>query len=206
MAGVGFKPSAKHSREEEEAEVNLLPMMNIVCSLIALLMGVAQMTDISMLEYLPPAEAAQMDDSGAPPSEKPRWNNDATIDLLINVTATGFQVSAFGKNEPGPYFFEIPRIPGGDYDFKTLNERLGQFKDREVGEPLGIDSTMNDISGKMDVYAVYRYKDGREISITALDKTDFQTVIRTMDACHQYTSASGEKKELFPVAMLKQFQ
>ncbi len=206
MAGVGFKPSAKRTRESEEVEVNLLPMMNIVCSLIALLMGVAQMADITMLEYLPPAEAAEADNSGAPPAEKPRWNNDATIDVLVNVAATGFQVSLFGKNEPGPYFFEIPRIPGGDYDFKTLNQRLAEAKQREVGDPIGIDSTMNDLSGKMDVYAVYRYKDGREVSITALDKTDFQTVIHTMDACHEYTSASGEKKELFPVAMLKQFQ
>jgi len=188
-----------------DADINLLPMMNIVCSLIALLMGVAQMTQISMLEYLPPAEAAVSEGSDAPPAEAPRWNNDATIDLLVNIGPNGFQVSLFGKNEPGPYFFEVPKAPGGEYDYATLNSRLAEVKTREVGEPLGIDSTKNEITGKMDVYTVYRYRDGRDVSITALGNTPFQTVVHTMDACRNQT-VNGEIKEMFPVAMMKQFQ
>jgi biopolymer transport protein ExbD len=204
---VAFKPSARRTREEEEADVNLLPMMNIVCSLIALLMGCAQMTEISMLEYLPPAEAAEVEDSGSEPAaeQKKNWNNDATIDLLINIAATGYQVSLFGKNEPGPYFFEIPVLPGGEYDYKTLSARLAQVKETEVGAALGIDSVLNETTGKQDVFEVFRYKDGREVSITALGQTPFQIVVHTMDACRQQT-VNGEKKELFPVAMLKQFQ
>jgi len=202
---VAFKPSLKRKREEVDTEINLLPMMNIVCSLIALLMGVAQMAETSMMEYLPPAEAVAVDDDSAPPAEAPKWNNDATIDAMVNITATGFQVSLFGKTEPGPYFFEIPISPDGTYDFKGLTQRLGEAKQREVGDPIGIDSVMNDNTGKMDVFAVYRYRDGREVSITALGTTNFQTIVKTMDACRRMT-VNGEDKELFPVAMLKQFQ
>jgi len=202
---VAFKPSLKRKREEVDTEINLLPMMNIVCSLIALLMGVAQMAETSLLEYLPPAEAVAVDDDSAPPAEANKWNNDATIDAMVNIAATGFQVSLFGKTEPGPYFFEIPMTPEGAYDFQGLNARLGEAKQREVGEAIGIDSVMNDNSGKMDVFAVYRYRDGREISITALGTTDFQTIVKTMDACRK-TTLNGEDKELFPVALLKQFQ
>jgi hypothetical protein len=202
---VAFKPSLKRKREEEEADVNLMPMMNIVCALIALLMGTAQMTQISMLEYLPPAEAAEAEDSGAPPTEAPKWNNDATIDLLVNIGGTGYQVSLFGKTEPGPYFFEIPRLPDGEYDFATLTSRLAQVKETEVGTPLGIDSVMNENTKKMDVFEVFRYRDGREVSITAVGDTPFQTVVHTMDACRG-TTIDGTFKELFPVAMLKQFQ
>ncbi len=201
---MAFKPSQKHTREEEEADVNLMPMMNIVCSLIALLMGTAQMTEISMLEYLPPAEAAGVEDSGGPPSEAPKWNNDATIDLLVNISATGFQVSLFGKTEPGPYFFEVPNLPGSP-DYQTLSNRLAQVKEQEVGAPLGIDSVLNENTGRMDVFEVFRYRDGREVSITALGQTPFQVVVATMDACRQ-VKIDTLSKELFPVAMLKQFQ
>lgn len=178
-------------------------MMNIICSLIALLMGVAQFTDISLLEYLPPAEAA-VDDSSTPAAEKPRWNNDATIDALVNITPTGFQVSLFGKMDPGPYFFEVPKGPEG-YDFKGLKARLAQAHDKEIGDPIGVDSAMNDNTGRMESFNVYRYRDAREISITAPGTTDFQTIVQTMDACHDYES-NGTRKELFPTAMLKQFQ
>lgn len=202
---MAFKPSLKRKREEVDTEINLLPMMNIVCSLIALLMGVAQMAQTSLIEYLPPAEAVAYDDEDAPPAEAPKWNNDATIDVLINIAASGFQVSLFGKTEPGPYFFEVPNLPDGAYDFKTLNARLGEAKVKEVGDPIGIDSVMNDNTGKMDVFSVYRYRDGREVSITALGTTNFQTIVTTMDICRKMT-VNGEEKELFPVAMLKQFQ
>jgi biopolymer transport protein ExbD len=202
---VAFKPSDKRKREEEEADINLLPMMNIVCSLIALLMGCAQMTEVSMVEYLPPAEAVAVDDANAPPAEANKWNNDATIDLLVNITQSGFQVSLFGKVEPGPYFFEIPLQPDGSYDYKTLTFRLAGVKQSQVGAPLGIDSVLNETTGKMDVFTVYRYSDGREVSITALGNTPFQLVVHVMDACKSY-EANGVEQELFPVALLKQFQ
>lgn len=202
---MAFKPSLKRKREEEEADVNLMPMMNIVCSLIALLMGTAQMTEISMLEYLPPAEAAEAEDSGAPPAEAPKWNNDATIDLLVNIGEPGFQVSLFGKTEPGPYFFEVPKLPDGNYDFHTLTVRLTQVKDQEIGSPLGIDSVLNENTKKMDSFEVFRYKDGREISLTALGDTPFQVVVHTMDACRG-TTVDSVYKELFPVAKLQTFQ
>jgi len=202
---VAFKPSQKRKREEEEVEINLLPMMNIVCSLICLLLGVAQLTSISMLEYLPPAEEVISDDMSAPAAEASKWNNDATIDLLVNIASSSFQVSMFGHLEPGPYFYEIPNLSDGRYDYAALSDSLAAFKEREVGSPIGIDSLENESSGKMDVFPVYRYRDGREVSITAMGDTPFQIVVTAMDAARNKV-VNGEAQELFPVALLKQFQ
>ena len=203
---MAFKPSQRRRREEEVVDINLLPMMNIVCSLIVLLLGVANLASIAMLEYLPPAADVESTDDSAAPVEASKWNNDATINLLVNIAETGFQVSLFGHTDPGPYYFEILRLPDGHYDFETLTKRLGEIETNEIGGALGMDSTLNDATGKMIVYSVYRYRDGNEVSITALGATQFQTVVSAMDACRHKKNSDGTSEELFPVAMLKQFQ
>jgi len=201
---VAFKPSLKKKREPESTELNLLPVMNLIIVLIPLLLSVAKLTEMALLEYLPPAEAAE--GAGAAPEEGGGSGGEQTnLSLLVNLAETGLQVSMFNKVDPGPYFFEIPLKPDGSYDFETFNARLWDIKQREVGAPIGVDSLVNEKTGRYDVFPVYKYKDGREISITAVGKTPFQVVVNAMDVC-RYRSIDGEKQELFPVTLLKQFQ
>lgn len=201
---MAFKPSDKKKVETESTELNLLPVMNLIIVLIPLLLSVAKLSSMAMLEYLPPAEAAEAAEAGAPPSEG-SGGNETTLNLLVNIAETGLQVSMYNKVEPGPHFFEIPIKGDGSYDFEALNSRLWQVKQSEVGSKLGVDSVMNEMTGKMESFPVYRVKDGREVSITAISKTPFQVVISAMDACRKYES-DGKAEELFPVALLKQFQ
>jgi len=201
---VAFKPSDKKKVEAQSTDLNLLPVMNLIICLIPLLLSVAKLSSMAMLEYLPPAEATESA-AGESPLAEGGGETPATLQLLVNVTETGFQVSMYGKIEPGQYFFEIPLLPDGQYDFAALNKRLEEVKRREVGVATGIDSVMNDKTGKMDVFPTFRVKDGREVSITALGKTPFQIIVNTMDACRKY-DAGGEETELFPIALLKQFQ
>lgn len=201
---MAFKPSDKKKLEAESTDLNLLPVMNLIICLIPLLLSVAKLSTMAMLEYLPPAEAAEAGEAGAPPSEG-AGGSETMLNLLVNISETGLQVSMFGKVEEGPFFFIVPQLPDGAYDFGTLNARLREIKQREVGSPTGLDSSLNEISGKMEVYPTYRVKDGREVSITAMGRTPFQTVINTMDACRKY-EADGQVEELFPVAVLKQGQ
>ncbi len=201
---MAFKPSLRKKREAESTELNLLPVMNLIIVLIPMLLSVAKLTEMALLEYLPPAEAAE--GVGAAPEEGGGGGGEkANLNLLVNLAETGLQVSMFGKVEPGPYFFEIPLKPNGEYDFETLNARLWEIKQREVGAPIGVDSLVNEKTGKFDVFPVYKYQDGREISITALGKTPFQTIVNAMDAC-RIRLVDGEKQELFPITLLKQFQ
>lgn len=200
---MAFKPSDKKKVDVEDTELNLLPVMNLIIVLIPLLLSVAKLSSMAMLEYLPPAESAEVADAGAPPSEG-GGEEKQNLQLIINVAETGFQVSMFGKIEPGPYFFEVP-LQSGAYDFESLNRRLWEVKQREVGSPTGLDSAMNDKTGRMEVFPTYRVKDGREVSITAIAKTPFQVVVNTMDAARKFKDGE-EEKELFPIALLKQFQ
>jgi len=202
---VAFKPSLKKKREPESTELNLLPVMNLIIVLIPMLLSVAKLTQMALLEYLPPAEAAEAEDAGAPPQEQGAGDKPTTLSLLVNIAESGLQVSMFNKVEPGPYFFEIPLKPDGEYDYATLTQRLYEVKEREVGSPVGADSVLNDKTGRYDVFPTYRVKDGREVSITAIGRTSFQNVVRVMDACRNITFA-GEMQELFPITILKQFQ
>ncbi|MFN3821062.1 MAG: hypothetical protein ACK4OO_01910 [bacterium] len=198
---MAFKPSLKKKRELGGPEVNLLPVMNLIIVLIPMLLSVAKLTELALLEYLPPAEASEAEEMGAPGGEV-GGKTEQRLNLLVNLMESGIQVSMYGKVEPGPYFFEIPLTPEGDYDWETLNRRLWEVKKNEVGDPIGIDSVKNEITGRWENFPVYRVKDGREVSIVALDTVRFQTVLHAMDACRLRVE-NGEIKELFPIAILK---
>lgn len=199
---MAFKPSLRKKRPAGGVEINLLPVMNLIIILIPLLLSVAKLTELALMEYLPPAEAAEAEEMGAPAGEEKGGTGEQRLNLLVNLSQSGIQVSMYGKVEPGPYFFEIPLLPDGSYDWETLNQRLWEVKQREVGEPIGVDSIRNESTGVWEKFPVYRVKDGREVSIVAIDTARFQTILQAMDAC-RIIRVNGELKELFPVAILK---
>ena len=202
---MAFKPSKRRSRQEEDADLNILPVMNLVMVLIPLLLSVAQLSEIALLEYLPPAEAAEAPEAGAAPSEEPgKAGEEARLSLVINLADSSIQISMYNKVQPGPYFYEIPQLEDHTYDWETLKDSLWSIKEREVGPQLGIDSTQNE-SDQWEYYPTFKVKDGREVSITAKGETPFQLIVNTMDVC-QYYKVEEEKREMFPVAVLKQFE
>lgn len=176
--------------------------MNLMVVLIPLLLSAAKFTELALLEYLPPAESADVEPA---PEPSGGGSGEKTLNLVLNLIETGVQVSMYQKNDPGPFFFEIPRGGDGDYDWIALKDSLWSIKQREVGDPIGIDSLENERTQRWEKFPIYKVKDGREISITALGATKFQTITRVMDAC-RYIDVTGNRRELFPVTMLKQFQ
>ncbi len=202
---MAFKPSQRRSREEEDTELNITPIMNLMVVLIPLLLSVAQLTEIALLEYLPPAEAAEAPDAGSAPEEPgQKGGEEARLSLVINLTESNIQVSMFNKVKPGPHFYEIPLLPEGTYDWKALNDSLWSVKQREVGPQLGLDSTENEF-GEWEYFPRFKFLDGRELSITARGETPFQLIVAAMDVC-RFHKEDGEKRELFPVTVLKQFE
>ncbi len=201
---MAFKPSQKRSRDEDDTELNITPIMNLMVVLIPLLLSASKFTELALLEYLPPAEAAPAESAGAPPSESGGDKIDK-ISLLLNLVDTGVQVSIFESVEEGPNFYEIPRIANGAYDWDTLKDSLWSIKQTHVGEPIGTEDVTNELTGEVTQISKYRVIDGEEASITAVATTTFQTVIKVMDAC-RYKTVENEQKTLFPLTVLKQFQ
>ncbi len=202
---MAYQPSQKRKREEEDIELNITPIMNLMVVLIPLLLSAAQLTELSLLEYLPPAESATAEDAGAPAEEPKGGGKTDKLSLLVNIAEEGIQVSMFQTVEEGKFFYEIPKKVDGSYNWETLNDSLWSIKQNIVGEPIGTEKVQDEITGEMKEVPKYKFKDGEEVSITAMGVTPFQIIVEAMDKC-KYRVENKEIKPMFPVAMLKQFQ
>ena len=201
-------PSLRRTRPQGSTELNLTPIMNLMVVLIPLLLSVAEFTKLALLEYMPPAEAAE--DSGGSGEDENMNSSDEEKDvylrLLVNLTKNDtIQVSMYGKLQEGEHFYEIPATPEGVYNLPALRDSLYSIKLREVGPPTGKDSVFNEDTQQYEIFNTFKVKDGREVSITAEGRVPFQTIVNLMDVC-RYKEVEGEKKELFPLTLLKQFQ
>lgn len=105
--------------EEEAGELNLVPYMDIVTNIIIFLLAsvVNQVALGNINVSSPTIQAGSGSASDEPPPEKPPLN------LTITVGATGYIVGASGGVLPA-----IPKLPNGQYDYKTLTAKLKEIK------------------------------------------------------------------------------
>ena len=108
--------------EEEAGELNLVPYMDIVTNIIIfLLASVVNQVALTNINVSVPTISAG---GGAatdepPPPEKPPLN------LTVSVGASGFTVAASGGVLP-----LIPKLPNGQYDYKSLTVKLQGDQER----------------------------------------------------------------------------
>ena len=105
--------------EEEAGELNLVPYMDIVTNIIIFLLAsvVNQVALGNINVSSPTISAGGGEGSNEPPPEKPPLN------LTITVGASGYVVAASGGVLPA-----IPKMPNGQYDYKTLTTKLREIK------------------------------------------------------------------------------
>jgi biopolymer transport protein TolR len=105
--------------EEEAGELNLVPYMDIVTNIIIFLLAsvVNQVALGNINVSVPTLSAGAGANPDEPPPEKPPLN------LTVSVGATGFIVAASGGVLP-----VIPKLPTGQYDYKSLNAKLKEIK------------------------------------------------------------------------------
>src|SRR3954454_4326166 len=105
--------------EEEAGELNLVPYMDIVTNIIifplAWVVNQVALTNINV--SVPTISAGGGAASDEPPPEKPPLN------LTVSVGSSGFTVAASGGVLP-----LIPKLPTGQYDFKSLTVKLKEIK------------------------------------------------------------------------------
>ena len=103
--------------EEETAEINLVPYMDIVTNIIIfLLASVVQQVPMGNINTSLPTLSTG-GSSAEPEPETPPLN------LTVTVAANGFIVGGSGAVIP-----PIPKLPNGQYDFEGLNNKLIEIK------------------------------------------------------------------------------
>lgn len=201
------KPSSRRKQEAVGGDLNLTPIMNLMVVLIPMLIRVASFTELALLQYMPPAEAEDsgdrdsQDEKDKPPDEEKISNLDLTVNLFDNNV---IQVTIFNTTELGDKFYEIPGS-AGFYNMKALQDSLYSIKKNIVGESTGMDSTWADEADSTKgwvTFQTYKYKDGRDVKLMAVDVTPFQTIIKAMDALLFIELDNSEKYELFPQIIL----
>src|SRR3954447_22345133 len=105
--------------EEEAGELNLVPYMDIVTNIIIFLLAsvVNQVSLANINASLPSLSAGGPSQNREEPPPKPPLN------LTVSVGASGFTLAAAGGVLP-----IVPKLPNGQYDFKTLTAKLKEIK------------------------------------------------------------------------------
>ena len=119
MAGAGPQPHTKGGKKALDAEINLVPFIDLLSCCISFLLITAVWTQIAGL---------QVASSGGPP--EPQQKQEQTVDLKLLLTEKGYQLTMPGAA------VEIPKVTstGGQaaFDRRTLVEKLKTLK---VGLP-----------------------------------------------------------------------
>jgi biopolymer transport protein TolR len=105
--------------EEEVGELNLVPYMDIVTNIIIFLLAsmINQVSLANINVSVPSISGGASAANDEPPPEKPPLN------LTVSVGASGFTVAASGGVLP-----IIPKLPTGQYDYKSLAVKLREIK------------------------------------------------------------------------------
>lgn len=111
MAGAAPQEhTGKGGKKSLDAEINLVPFIDLLSCCISFLLITAVWTQIAGL---------QVASSGGPPEQQ---KQESTIDVRLLLGEKGYQLSMAGAN------IDIPRMNGGAYDKKTLSEKLKTLK------------------------------------------------------------------------------
>ena len=117
MAAAAPQPHTKSGKKALDAEINLVPFIDLLSCCISFLLITAVWTQIAGL---------QVASSGGPP--EPQQRQEQTIDLKLLLTEKGYTIST----PEGA--LEIPKVvvAGGQaaYDRRTLTEKLKTIKTR----------------------------------------------------------------------------
>ena len=114
MAGAAPQPHTKGGKKALDAEINLVPFIDLLSCCISFLLITAVWTQIAGL---------QVASSGGPPDQQ---KQESTIDVKLLLTEKGYSLTMAGAA------IDIPKVNGKDgspaYDRKTLGEKLKTLK------------------------------------------------------------------------------
>jgi biopolymer transport protein TolR len=114
MAGAAPQPAGKGGKKSLDAELNLVPFIDLLSCCISFLLITAVWTQIAGL---------QVASSGGPPDQQQKQDN--TVDVKLMLSDKGYALTMGGAN------IDIPKVNkdgAQDFDRKTLAEKLKTLK------------------------------------------------------------------------------
>jgi biopolymer transport protein ExbB/TolQ/biopolymer transport protein ExbD len=191
-----YRVSDRRLREEVETDPDMTPFMNLMVVLIPLLLSQSEFVKLGMIELKLP-ESTQGGGGGGDGESK----NEVKLDLGIAVTAKGFNLYHYFKQDTAKsQGVEIP-MKNGEYDLETLNKKLAIVKQKALFEIIkSVKSDLDPNTPIEKLYAMYTHNhlesvsflnDHESLKIVAEDKIKYQVVISVMDAARGFKTDAG---------------
>ncbi len=187
--------------EEEIADADVTPMLNLMVILIPVLLTSSEFVQIGAIELKLP-EAAQ--GAGGAAASVPQ---DAKLDLGVVITSKGFTVFNYFKAEdktakPAAPEGPLPDIPlkNGLYDIDALGVKLAEVKKKVLVEI--IKNSLPSAAAEASLFKLYKayltqdfssgpFADHENVKIVAEDKIKYETVVSVMDAARGLRTPEG---------------
>jgi len=190
----------RRSGEEEAADTDVTPMLNLMVMLIPLLLTSSEFVKIGAIELKLPETAQGGGGGGGGNTEL----QEQKLDVGIVVTSKGFNVFSYFKTDSSKTQPDQPDIPlvKGEYDFNELNVKLAEIKRKALLELLK--ANFGDaIPDGADLFQLYRayskrnltgskvFPDHESVKIVAEEKIKYKTVVAVMDAARGTHTPNG---------------
>jgi biopolymer transport protein ExbD len=178
------KPSERRHGEEPDNDLNLIPMMNLICLLIPFLLLSAEFIKIAVINVSSP----QLGGGPSVTSQQKEKEEKQPLNLTIAITDQGFTIAGSGAvlgaedSGGGPTIALKERYDKDlrknvmDYDYPALTKKLDDIK------KIAPDETQVILSAEPDI--------------------EYNVLIKTMDASRETKDEEGGVKFLFPDVVL----
>jgi biopolymer transport protein ExbB/TolQ/biopolymer transport protein ExbD len=189
---------SRHS-EEEAADTDVTPMLNLMVMLIPFLLTSSEFVKIGAIELKLP-EASQQGGGGG--GGEPELQNQK-LDVGVVVTSKGFTLFNYFKGQEVQSPSTEPDIPlvNGEYNYVELNAKLAEVKRKTLLEILK--ANVGAVPENANLYQLFRayskqdlsvnsvFLDHESIKIVAEEKIKYETVVKVMDAARGTRTPDG---------------
>jgi biopolymer transport protein ExbD len=200
------KTLVRRSREEEEAaDTDVTPMLNLMVMLIPFLLTSSEFVKIGAIELkLPESQAQGLEEGEGDPTEQ----QEAKLDVGIVITAKGFTIYDYfrqeGKDTAAESAEKKPDIPlvNGSYDYTALNSRLADIKKKALAAILkpAIPQLVDTASlyqlakayASTDFKGNKTFPDHENIKVVAEEQIKYEVVVKVMDAARGIRTPDGD--------------
>jgi biopolymer transport protein ExbB len=196
----GLASIGRRREEEEPADIELTPMLNLMVMLIPFLLSSSEFVKIGAIEMkLPEASASGGGGEGGGVEE------GAKLDLGLVITSKGFSIYHYFRTDSAaaPAAGKESDIPfkNGDYDFDELSKKLADVKHKALEQIVKpYTAGVSAATPLYDLYAAFQkippgplgaFEDHESVKIVAEEKIKYKVVVAVMDAARGIRTPEG---------------
>jgi biopolymer transport protein ExbB/TolQ/biopolymer transport protein ExbD len=183
--------------EEEAADTDVTPMLNLMVMLIPFLLTSSEFVKIGAIELKLPEVSQGSGGGGSSELQNQK------LDVGIVITSKGFNVISFFNAETEKKTTDTPDVPlvNGEYNFVELNAKLADIKRKALLELLKAE--VGSVPENANLYQLFYaytkrgliagavFPDHESVKIVAEEKITYKTVVAVMDAARGTRTPDG---------------